>query len=271
MAGSRIGLRAVGLLQGVLLAGAPGTNAQVPQLSCKPSDDVGVVHGAVSKEGDLQVDHGVVLAGPVDCIVRTDSSGYFRFEYVPAGSYELYPLDGGSRIFDPIAITVAGDTTERRLRLLPFDIVADCLALEECEPLMRPVGIELPPSVDPLEEAGLRTGIGAAVARRYAYSDWVPCLDGASPVVITTIRRIAPAAVSSSECDLGSGEMVLRHVPTGRYAFTVGFNAESNDGRRATGEMWFSHGFLASAGWKCEYELGEQGWTLISCRLAWRS
>lgn len=272
MAGSRIDLRAVVLLQGALLAAAAGTNAQVHQLSCKPSNDVGVVRGTVTKEDDLQVDHGVVLTGPVDCMVRTDSSGFFRFEYVPAGSYELYPLDGASRIFDPITITVAGDTTERSLRLQPFDIVADCLAIGECEPLMRPVSIgELPPTVDPLEEAGFRTGIGAAMGRRYAYPDWVPCLDGAPPDLITVIQRIAPTAVDSSECDLGPGERVLRHTPTGRHAFRVSFDAEESDGRTATGEMSFSYGLFAGAGWKCEYELGEHGWTLDSCRLAWRS
>lgn len=86
MTGSRIGVRAVVLLQFIQLAGPPDTYAQAPQLSCKPSDDVGVVHGTVSKEGEMQIDHGVVLTGPVDCMARTDSSGYFRFEYVPVGS-----------------------------------------------------------------------------------------------------------------------------------------------------------------------------------------
>jgi hypothetical protein len=246
-----------------------------PELGCSPSRETGVVQGTVINEIQMPVERGVILEGPATCFVTSDSLGSFSFQYVPAGSYTIETGALGSAIFTPIPINVDGDTTTLTLRLEAYDVVSDCRSMPRCMPLLQPrLESELPENVDPLTEAGLRTGIAVAMARRYGHPDHVPCIVGATPELLEVLRHVAPAATDANECEY-RGERpsreLLYHAPSGRRAFRVSFNPIERSEDEALGGLSVGFGRLAGLGHDCSYRRSADGWRLVSCRIVWIS
>jgi len=246
-----------------------------PELGCPPSQETGVVQGTVINHKQEPVQRGVSLEGPATCLTTSDSSGSFSFQHVPSGSYTIETGALGSAIFTPIPITVDGDTTTLTLRLEAYDVVSDCRSMPRCMPLLQPrLAAELPENVDPLIEAGLRTGIAVAIARRYGHPDHVPCIVGATPQLLEVLRQVAPAATDANECEY-RGERrtteLLYHTPSGRRAFRVSFNPMERSEEEALGGLSVGFGRLAGLGLDCSYRRTADGWRLISCRIVWVS
>ena len=268
----------LGLATATQIALSPSVVAQdvaSPELGCNPSRETGVIQGMVISEQQRPVHHGVILEGPATCFTTSDSLGKFSFQHVPPGSYTIEVGSLTSAIFTPVPLTVDGDTTTLTVQLEAYDVVSHCRSMPRCIPFLesRPE-TELPDNVDPLIEAGLRTGIAVAIARRYGHPDQVPCIVGATPQLLEVLRQAAPAATDASECEY-QGERATRkrifHAPSGRRAFRVSFNPIERSEREALGDLSVSFGSLAGLGQRCSYRRAAVGWRLVSCRIIWAS
>ena len=245
-----------------------------PELGCTPSEETGVVQGRVINHKQVPVRRGVLLEGPTTCFVSSDSAGMFSFEHVPPGSYTVEVGSLTSAIFTPLPIAVAGDTTTLTLRLEAYDVVSDCRSMPRCAPLLDPrAEADLPENVDPLVEAGLRTGIGVAIARHYVHPEHVPCIVGATPHLLEALRQVAPAAVDASECEYQGERLreLLYHTQSERRAFRVSFNPTERSEEDALGDLSVGFGSLAGLGQQCSYRRTGAGWRLVSCRITWVS
>ena len=245
-----------------------------PELGCPPSQATGVVQGTVINEKQKPVSRGVIVEGPVTCFVTSDSLGKFSVKNVPPGSYAVEVGSLTSAIFTPVPITVDGDTTTLTLRLEAYDVVSDCRSMPRCAPLLEPrLEADLPADVDPLVEAGLRTGIGVALARHYGHPEHVPCIRGSTTQLLEVLQRSVPAAADANECEYQGERLreLLHHAPSGRRAFSVSFDVIEREVDHALGGLSVGYGPLAGLGQQCSYRRAEDGWRLVSCRIIWVS
>jgi hypothetical protein len=254
--------------------------AQPP--TCDPSNPQGgSIRGRIVEDstGRAVRSRGVFLVD-THCFSGTDSLGEFTFRGVRPGEYRVGVAPLGFRRHAPVPIVVQSGTTSDvgTIRLLPENLVADCMEVAGCAALLRagPASVANLGDEEQLQEAVLRTSIALAGGGGGTERSPIPCAPDSDRAVFAALQQRIPELVPDSACALPTGEPLrssaaLRHTRSGRPAFSVKVSRIERDGAEATTRSSYYVGPLHAEGWVCRFAREGESWTPLWCKMAWIS